>query len=165
MPAIVRENFQISLPIPNLYPLLQSYRLKNLLDISQTHPKVSFLINYPLYWRVGSSSSSFPKLTALELTTPFSSLHQSNVQFLSILPLIESIGKCLWSAYSVPEIFIGSWDISASRMGKDFCPPKVYIWVLEDTWIVMMTMMTVAVINISNKQSLRRWEVQWKTIF
>lgn len=56
----------------------------------------------------------------------------SNVQFLSILSLIESIGKYLWSASSVPEIFIGSWDISASCMGKDFCPPKVYIWVSED---------------------------------
>lgn len=35
---------------------------------------------------------------------------------------------CLLQARSV----LGSWDISASKMGKDSCPPRVYIQVLGD---------------------------------
>lgn len=32
----------------------------------------------------------------------------------------------------MPGMFLGSWDISASKMGKESCPPRVYMRVLTD---------------------------------
>ena len=53
----------------------------------------------------------------------------------SVLPSIQFINKYLWSVYCRLGVFLGSWDISASKMEKDPCHPKIYIQVLRD-WTI-----------------------------